>query len=97
MRYFKVVTWTTGEDYETKEFYIDEIDFRKYQNALAGGNEFLMSDDRVIRRSQIKEIVQADGEIKEYLKCGLSLKTLNLPKREKLTEGDTIKKLWNKN
>lgn len=84
MRIWKIVIWTTGEEYETREFYIDESKFRQYQKAILDDKEFIVMEDRVIKRSMIKEIIPANDEVKEYLEQGSSLKSLGLPEIPKL-------------
>ena len=86
MRIWKLVIWTTGEQYDTKEFYIDEPKFRQYLKAIAEDKDFIIMEDRVIKRTMIKEIMPADGEIREYLEQGSTLKSLGLPENPLLEE-----------
>ena len=86
MRFFKVVTYTTGEEFETHEFLVDEPVFRVYQKAIAEGKDFIVAEDRVIKRKMIKEIVPADKEVSEYFRCGITPKMLGLPDRPRLEE-----------
>ena len=89
MRYFKLVTYISGgKDYETQEKLIDEPMFRSYQRAIIDGKELLVLEDRVIKLSSIKEILPADDIVAEHLKQGLNLKTLGLPERDLLPEGE---------
>ena len=86
MRYFKLITYTTGGEFETHEKLIDEPTFRQYQKAMIEGKDFLVLEDRIIKRNMIKEILPADADVKEYLAQGTSLKTLGLPENPKLDE-----------
>ena len=86
MRYFKLVTYTDGSEYETHEKLIDEPTFRKYQKALAEGNDFIITEDRVIKRKMIKEILPADDVVGEYVRSGVSLKSLGLPETPMIEE-----------
>jgi hypothetical protein len=91
MKYFKMIFYTTGSDYETMEKLIDEISFRKIQQALANGSDMLIMEDRVIRRNQIKEIISADEEVNEYKRVGLNIDKyfgLNSGKGIELKEGE---------
>ena len=90
MRYFKVIHFTTGDEYETSEFYIDEPRFRKIQKSILDGAEFLIFEDKLIKRSMLKEIKPAGEEIGEYKKMGISNKTLGLPERPMLEKGDYV-------
>ena len=99
MRFWKLVIYTKGEDYETREFFIDEPTFRQYQEAIVGDKEFIIMKDRVIKRSMIKEILPADTDIKEYLDQGSTLAQLGLPERTLIEENKTkttIELLWDK-
>lgn len=93
MRYWKIVIYTTGEKYETTEFYIDESKFRQYQKAIAEDKDFIIMEDRVIKRNMIKEILPANTEIREYLEQGSTLKSLGLPENLKLEEAFHNKKV----
>lgn len=92
MRFFKVVTYTTGEEFETHEFYVDEPTFRIYQKAIAEGRDFIVAEDRVIKRKMIKEIIPADKDIAEYKKVGVTHKQLGLPERPLLEQNKEPKK-----
>ena len=86
MRYWKLIIYTTGEEYETKEFLINEPEFRQYQKAIAEGKDFLVLEDKVIKRNQIKEILPADEIVSEYRKQGLELPGLLEPAKFPLIE-----------
>lgn len=89
MRYFKIVIYSGDGDYETKEKIIGEKTFRNIQKALIGGSDLLVLEDRVIKRSQIKEITPADNEVAEYRNEGLNVeKLLNISDIDKLKEGE---------
>lgn len=87
MRYFKLVHYTSGEEYETSEFYINEPTFRKYQRAIAEDKDLLVLEDRVIKIKMIKEIMPAGAEIAEYRRMGIGFKELGLPECPQLEEG----------
>mgnify|MGYP001578278843 CR=1 FL=1 len=91
MRYFKLVLYTTGGEYETKESYIDESTFRQFQRAVVEGKDFIVLENKVIKRSLIKEIQPADEEVREYREMGvlhlLGLKDLPQIEGEKPMEG----------
>ena len=88
MRYFKLVTYTDGSEYETHEKLIDELTFRKYQKAIIEGADFIVAEDRVIKRKMIKEIIPADEIVAEHIRSGISLKTLGLPERVAIAESE---------
>ncbi len=95
MRYFKMVIYTTGGDFETREWLIDEPTFRQYQKAIAEGGTHLVLEDRVIKVSSIKEIMPATSEVREYLAQGYTLKGLGLPERGLLEGAPQVEKLEN--
>lgn len=78
MRYWKVVIYRTGGEWETTEYYIDEPTFRQYQKAIIENKDFIVLENKIIKRTLIKEILPANEEIDEYLKQGVHLKTLGL-------------------
>jgi len=84
MRIWKLIYYTTGEQYETSEFYIDEPKFRQYQKAILEGSEFLVLEDRVIKTKMIKEILPAEKEVEDYLRQGVRPDLLGLPKNFKI-------------
>ena len=86
MRYWKIVVFTNGGDYETYEKLIDEPMFRQFQKAYAEGKEDIILEDRIIKRKMIKEIVPADEEIKEHKATGM-FKYLGLQESSKLESG----------
>jgi hypothetical protein len=88
MRYFKMMVYVDGGDYETRETLIDEPTFRQYQKAMLDGAERLVLEDRVIKTTSIKEIFPADDIVHEYLAMGVSLKSIGLPDREDAELGD---------
>lgn len=98
MRYFKLVWYAGDDDYGTMEKLIDEPTFRKYQQAVLQGSDFLMLEDRIIKTKLIKEALPADEEVKEYIAMGVSMKSLNLPEITSLSSGQEnidIKKRYN--
>ena len=86
MRFFKLMTFVSGEDYETHEKLIDEPTFRKFQRAFVEGKTHLMLEDRVIKMSSIKEILPADDIIAHRLKMGYTLAEMGFKDTEKLEE-----------
>ena len=92
MRFFKMMIYVTGEDYETREMIIDEPTFRKYQKAMISGVTHLVLEDKIIKMTSIKEILPADEIIKEYLNEGISLKQLGIKEPQKLEEG--VNRFW---
>ena len=86
MRYFKLITYTSGEEYETKETLIDEPTFRQFQKAIVEQKDFIVLENKVIKRSMIKEILPADDIIAEYERSGITPKQLGLKENIKLEE-----------
>lgn len=78
MRYFKLIFYVEGEDYETSEMLVDEPQFRQYQKAIATGATHLMMKDRVIKTTAIKEILPADDIVREFQASGTPLSRLGL-------------------
>ena len=98
-RYYKLIVYTTGDEYETRETLIDEIAFRQIQRSIANGSDFIIFEDRVIKRNMIKEITSADDEVREFAKMGLSPARLGIPERKALPEGEREEQLsggWKK-
>lgn len=77
-RYWNLVIYTTGAEYETRERLIDEETFRQYQKAIMGGATHLVLEDRIIKVSQIKEVLPANDVVREYQDMGIPLKQLGL-------------------
>lgn len=86
MRYFKLITYTSGEEYETKETLIDEPTFRQFQKAIVDQKDFIVLENKVIKRGMIKEILPADDIIKEYERSGITPKQLGLKETPELEE-----------
>ena len=76
MRAYKLVLYSGNGEYETYEKYLSENTFRKMQKALAEGSDLIILKDRIIRRSQIKEVMPADSDVAEYMQ------QLNLSQKE---------------
>ena len=93
MNYYKVITYAEGENYETREEYIDEPTFRQYQQLISEGKDKLILKERILSVSAIKEILPADDEISEHQRqgtfnsLGLGNPQLEQPKQERLTSG----------
>ncbi len=97
MRYFKLIYYTTGLEYETNEILMNEPFFRQIQKAIVENKDYILLEDRVIKRSSIKEITPADEIVKEYLGYNLSLKSIGIREVEQLESGEkdkSIKRLW---
>lgn len=86
MRYFKVIVYTTGEDFETRETLVDEPTFRQYQKAILEGREFLVLENKVVKTKLIKEILPADADVREQLATGMTLESLGLPENPQIEE-----------
>lgn len=86
MRYFKVIVYTTGEDFETRETLVDEPTFRQYQKAILEGREFLVLENKVVKTKLIKEILPADADVREQLAVGMTLESLGLPENPQIEE-----------
>src|SRR3990167_2763748 len=80
MRYYRLIYYTKdrGEDYETNEKLITEKQFRQYQKAVAENVDYLVLEDRIIKRSSIKEIFPATELLSEYQKMGMPAKELGI-------------------
>lgn len=76
MRYFKMIQYAEGDNYETKETIITEPIFQQYRQMIAEGKEKLVLQDRIISVSSIKEIVPADDIVAGYQKQGLKIEGL---------------------
>ena len=50
MRVFKVVVYTTGSDFETKEYYVNEPKFRQYQKDNYSNCFFLPIKPEILKR-----------------------------------------------
>lgn len=87
-KYFKLLTYTGGEDYETRETLINFDTFRKFQQEISEGKDLLILSDRIIKVSSIKEISPADDIVEYHLKTGTSLKSLGLAEP---TQADRLK------
>ena len=97
MKYFRILQYGDGENYETKETIITEPIFRQYQKLIAEGKEKLVLEDRIISVSSIKEIIPAGEVVAEYQRQGVSdFAKLPAPARPQITgrvksAGDFIK------
>ena len=63
-KYFRIVYYTDGEDYETHEKLVDEPTFRSIQKIMASGGGNVMFENGMIRTSAIKEIMPADDIVR---------------------------------
>lgn len=79
MKYFKIIQYAEGENYQTKETIIPESIFIQYRDLISQGKEKLVLEDRIISVSSIKEIVPADDIVAEYQKEGMRVDGLLEP------------------
>jgi len=86
-RYFKLVYFVDGEDYDTMEALLSEQQFRAVQSAINEGKKFLMMENKVIRTQNVKEILPANEIVEEYRKMGIPLKQLGIVESPMLAAG----------
>jgi hypothetical protein len=78
-KFYKLITYAEGDNYETREKIITEEAFRQFQDAVINKAEFLVLEDRIIRISSIKEVLPADDEVAEYSRMGVAPEGIQLP------------------
>ena len=93
MRYFKIIYFTNGDEYNTHETILTEPKYREFQKMLGAGADQFIFTDQTIRRSQIKESGPADDIMKEYIAQGLTHKELGLPEPITFENKEEPKKL----
>jgi hypothetical protein len=94
MRYFKLNYYTSEGAYETWEDLIDEPKFRQIQKAILDGNDFIIMENKVIKRSAIREMSPADDIVQYYVSTGSTLEGMKLrgsPERIGLSDEATEK------
>ena len=82
MNYWKIITYAEGSEgeYDTRERIVDDATHQKIREALAQGADLIdLGEKGIIRRSSIKEILEANNIVKTYQAQGLKIDGLLEP------------------
>ena len=86
--YWKIIYRTGEEDWGTKEVIINNEQYKLIQNALIGGEDFIVLKDKPsIKRTSIVSISEADDIVTEYQRQGLKIDGLLEPVNKPLEIG----------
>ena len=80
MNFFKIIYRTGAEDWETGELIVNENQHKIIQEALMGGDDYIMIKDKItLKRSSIISISFANDIVGDYQKIGVRVDGLLEP------------------